>query len=59
MFGARGFQNGSDYVLVLFIDKIYFDPGSLTVRHADRDCPVDKLLQLMNSHALVSAPYYA
>ena len=56
MLGARGLQNGGDYVLALLIDKIYFHLGSLAVRHAERHCPVDEFLQVIDSHAIVSAP---
>jgi len=33
---AGGFHHESDYVLVFFIDKIYFDFGNLPVPHAKR-----------------------
>jgi len=54
--GARGLHNGGDYVLALLINKIYFHLGSPAVRHAERDCPVDELLQVIDSHAIVPAP---
>ena len=56
MLGARGFQNGTDYVFVLLINKIYFHLGSLAVRHPERHCLVDELLQVIDSHAILSAP---
>lgn len=54
MLGARGFQNGSDYVVVLLINKIHFQLGSLAVRHAGSDCLIDELLQVVDSHAIRS-----
>ena len=50
MLGARSFHNSSDYVPVLLINKIYFHLGSLAVHHAQRHCPIDKLLQVIDSH---------
>jgi hypothetical protein len=52
VFGARGFQNGSDNVLVLLINKIYFHLGGLAVRHVERHCLVDELLQVVDSGRL-------
>ena len=54
MLWAGGFHHESDYVLVFFIDKIYFDFGSLPVPHAERHCRVNKLLQFIDSHVMVS-----
>ena len=55
MLWAGGFHHESDYVLVFFIDKIYFDFGNLPVPHAKRHCRVNKLLQFTDSHVMVSA----
>jgi hypothetical protein len=52
--GAGGFHHDSDYVLVFFIDKIYFDLGNLAVLHMERHCRVDKMLQVIDSHVTVS-----
>ena len=54
MLWAGGFHHESDDVLVFFIDKIYFDFGSLPVPHAERRCRVNKLLQFIDSHVMVS-----
>jgi hypothetical protein len=47
-----GFHHESDYVLVFFINKIYFDFGNLAVPHAKRHCRVNKLLQFIDSHVM-------
>ena len=52
---AGGFHHESDYVLAFFIDKIHFDFGNLPVPHAERHCRVNKLLQFIDSHVMVSA----
>jgi len=52
---AGGFHHESDYVLVFFIDKIYFDFGNLPVPHAERHCRVNKMLQFIDSHGMVLA----
>src|SRR5215469_5821598 len=48
-----GFHHESGYVLVFFIDEIYFDFGNLPVPHAERHRRVNKLLQFMDSHVMV------
>ena len=55
MLWAGGFHHESDYVLVFFINKIHFDFGNLPVPHAERHCRVNKRLQFIDSHVMVSA----
>lgn len=50
---AGGFHHESGYVLVFFIDKIYFDFGNLPVPHAERHCRVNQVLQFIDSHVMV------
>ncbi len=48
MLGTRSFQNVSDDALV--IDKTHLDFGIFAVRHAECHCPIDELLQVIDSH---------
>ena len=52
MLGVRGFQNGCENVLVVFIDEIDFGFHDLAVSHAEGDRAAEKRFEILDSHAI-------